>query len=349
MYVVYLLELYKWANDTELVTELWPIAKRATQWHLDVSKAAGVPERQCNTYDILGPENHQQVSYNSAFHLLAMRAAEELARSPLINDLAFADECATAFTRGQQVLDANHFMDRGRGQGHYSFALEDNTSLMVDTFYPQVLSYTLGLGPLVDEARLQAHLDTELEWNDSPYGLIVKTTGQGTEAGGDVWQMGSPNWASLNIHLGAYSVDGALEQPAKSLRNWRDGLKDLWNVAGIADKGTGLPSITSHYGYYMSAWHLPLAISGQQADLPGGSLSFSPKVASPYALPLFLPGVVGLIRSAHDLNFELELFSGSLVLSSLEVKGCKYSGVAKASAGHSLTWDCTKEDVAIIA
>merc|ERR1740139_254828 len=102
-----------------------------------------------------------------------MRAAEELARSPLVNDLSFADECAKAFARGQKVLDENQWIDRGRGQGHYSFSYEDKTSLMVDTFYPQVLSYTLGLGALVDEAKLQAHLDTELEWNDSPYGLVV--------------------------------------------------------------------------------------------------------------------------------------------------------------------------------
>ena len=28
----------------------------------------------------------------------------------------------------------------------------------------------------------------------------------------------------------------------------------------------------------MVAWHIPLAISGQQADLPRGSLTFAPKL-----------------------------------------------------------------------
>eukprot|EP00927_Polykrikos_kofoidii_P071217 TRINITY_DN67517_c0_g1_i1.p1 TRINITY_DN67517_c0_g1~~TRINITY_DN67517_c0_g1_i1.p1 ORF type:complete len:1064 (+),score=165.60 TRINITY_DN67517_c0_g1_i1:141-3332(+) len=340
MYVVYLLELYKWANDTESVKAFWPIAKKAAQWHIDVAKESGVPEKQCNTYDILGPQQHKQVSYNSAFHLLAMRAAEELARSQLVNDQDFADECAKAFARGQQVLDTNQWVDRGKGQGYYSFSIEDKTSLMVDTFYPQVLSYTLGLGALVDEDKLQAHLDTELEWNDSPYGLIVASTGSGKTKTNGVWQMGPPNWASLNIHLGRYSVNGALEQPAKSLKNWRDTLKDLWNVAGIADQNSGLPSITSHYGYYMSAWHLPLAISGQQADLPKGTLSFKPKVPSPYALPLLLPGVIGLIRSARDLHFEVELTAGSLQLSSLRVGNCAYSGAATFVKGETVAWNC---------
>merc|ERR1711998_131027 len=111
----------------------------------------------------------------------------------------------------------------------------------------------------------------------------------------------------------------ALEQPKKSLTNWRDGLKDLWNVAGIADQSSGLPSITSHYGYFMTAWHLPLAISGQQADLPKGTLAFTPKIASPYSLPLLLPGVSGLLRSPKDLSYEVELTVGSLELASLEV------------------------------
>ena len=32
MYIIYLLELLKWANDTALVKELWPSAKRAAEW-----------------------------------------------------------------------------------------------------------------------------------------------------------------------------------------------------------------------------------------------------------------------------------------------------------------------------
>jgi len=269
-----------------------------------------------------------------------MRAAEELARSPLVNDPDFADACALAFARGQEVLETNQWVDRGNHKGYFSWAADDNATLMVDTFYPQLLSYTLGLGPLVDEQKLRAHLDTELEWNDSPYGLVIFSKNFGQKQTGDVWQMGSPNWASLNIHLG-YSVEDALKQPAKSLSNWRDNLKDLWNVAGIADENTGLPKITSHYGYYMSAWHLPLAISGQQADLPKGALSFSPRVTPPYSLPILLPGVIGSIRSQHSMHFELELTVGSLQLTSLQVRGCAWRGAATVTVGRTMAWNCT--------
>ena len=39
----------------------------------------------------------------------------------------------------------------------------------------QVLAYSLGLGPLINETRLAMHMKAELEKNDSPYGMLVMT------------------------------------------------------------------------------------------------------------------------------------------------------------------------------
>ena len=40
----------------------------------------------------------------------------------------------------------------------------------------QVLAYSLGLGTLVqDEMKLRRHMKAELQYNDSPYGLLVMT------------------------------------------------------------------------------------------------------------------------------------------------------------------------------
>ena len=49
----------------------------------------------------------------------------------------------------------------------------------------------------------------------------------------------------------------------------------LRDTAGIKDT-SGYGTVTSHYGMHMVAWHIPLAISGQQADLPRSSLTFAP-------------------------------------------------------------------------
>ena len=34
MFVVYLLELLQWTNDTEIAKELWPNAKKAAEWQI---------------------------------------------------------------------------------------------------------------------------------------------------------------------------------------------------------------------------------------------------------------------------------------------------------------------------
>ena len=44
---------------------------------------------------------------------------------------------------------------------------------MSDIFYGQVWAYSLGLGNLVDEEKMEKHLKKEVTRNDSPYGLMV--------------------------------------------------------------------------------------------------------------------------------------------------------------------------------
>mgnify|MGYP001221119951 CR=1 FL=1 len=63
-------------------------------------------------------------------------------------------------------------------------------------------------------------------------------------------------------------------------------------------------SITSHYGYHMTSWHVLLALSKQQADLSAAgnkTLVFDPvlpcNAGTPqgYQMPFLLPNVVGTV------------------------------------------------------
>ena len=48
--------------------------------------------------------------------------------------------------------------------------------LSMYSLHTQVLAYSLGLGTLVqDEMKLRRHMKAELQYNDSPYGLLVLT------------------------------------------------------------------------------------------------------------------------------------------------------------------------------
>ena len=84
MFIVYLLEILQWHPDpatNKFVEELWPYAKRAAQWHLNISEEGdGLPMYMITTYDLLHTHSYPYASYSSAFHLLAMKAATKLAK-----------------------------------------------------------------------------------------------------------------------------------------------------------------------------------------------------------------------------------------------------------------------------
>ena len=123
-----------------------------------------------------------------------------------------------------------------------------------------------------------------------------------------------------------------MEVGTKALNIWRDTLHDTWNVAGIMGGigygADGLPYITSHYGFYMSAWYIApggsgystkiisshtknhaymhvinnsirlssTALSGLRVE-NGCNITFSPKIPPPYKLPVMLPTFWGLLEA----------------------------------------------------
>lgn len=133
--------------------------------------------------------------------------------------------------------------------------------------------------------------------------------------------MAAPNHATLGLHLGEDPVEmlKVFELSATSLSKL---INNQWDTA-IAKDSKGMPTISSHHGMHMVAWHIPLALSGQAADLPKGSLTHKPKVAPPYALPIFLPGVVGQLSSPAAGHYSVRLTVGELWLDVLSVDGVR--------------------------
>lgn len=83
MFIVYFLELQTWYQDAGIASvvlqDLWPHVKLAAEWHMSISATDGIPRNLVTTYDIVGLVAYQHSTYSSAFHLLAMQAAEKLA------------------------------------------------------------------------------------------------------------------------------------------------------------------------------------------------------------------------------------------------------------------------------
>ena len=99
----------------------------------------------------------------------------------------------------------------------------------------------------------------------------------------------------------------------------------------------------------MTAWHLPLALSGQTASLgtPGNvTLTFAPRQPCPFQLPMLLVARLGTIScrsgaaGAAD-TFVLELLAGdALELDVLAVNGHAYPSPASVTlvVGTPLSW-----------
>ena len=339
MYIVYLLELLKWGGEDAFVREWYPVAKKAADWQVSVSTFHGMPYKLQTTYDVMGLERYDTATYSAVFQILAMRAIQELA--VFMNDTSAlakykaAEEACVAGTETYLWSET-----KGAYVAYYG-----GEALMADSFYPQVLAYSLGMGTLVNATRLARHLDNEEKDNYDPFGLKIMTGRTvGVEPSEpDVWMMAPADHGSLRLRLGHGSLDTALEITGRPYKRVRE-LGEQWNAAGIYrgnhSSFPGASYITSHYGYYMTHWHTMLALSGQTADLPHAKLSFAPTVPLPFNLPVFLPRVVGTVTgeagsTAGTVKVSLCVTTG--VLTGLDVTFWGVSaGQATLSAGQCL-------------
>ena len=129
---------------------------------------------------------------------------------------------------------------------------------------------------------------------------------------------------------------------------------DEWNVPGVlggigytvdGSRVDGQTYFTSHYGFYMSSWHLVMGLSGQLANVTEKSLTFAPRLDPPYSLPVILPAVWGYLQAdiinSVSVSYTVGLEFGRLELSHLAVLGCKYPTLpATLKPSGSITWLC---------
>ena len=88
----------------------------------------------------------------------------------------------------------------------------------------------------------------------------------------------------------------------------------------------------------MTSWHIPLALSGQNADLSLASLTFDPRVSGDYRLPVLLVGVTGTI-SRSSATHTMTLSHGELYLETLSVQGIPYPELpVTLKAGDEISW-----------
>jgi len=156
--------------------------------------------------------------------------------------------------------------------------------------------------------------------------------------------MATYDHVSLELHRQKTPLADALALAEGSGTSYSQRLNDQWNIAGIKSND-GFPTITSHYGYHMTSWHLVFALSGQVADFShaaNATLTCSPRYdcggTGGYSVPVMLPGVVGVLRCAQG-EIEIELLVGTIVVHRLAVGGAVYpTSPATLAAGKIVRW-----------
>ncbi len=364
MFIVYVLELYRWAADDVSLKLYWPTIKKAAEWHISTCEQFDVPYKLQTTYDLLRFTKYDISAYSTVFHMVAMRAAEELAKA--VGDTDFAQTCTDSYRRAQAAFDTLQWAPAmgSSKNGYYAGASSNCTKgsgcdaqvgFFADAFYAQVLGYSVGLGQLSkDLDKLKSHLAATVENNckhvengklesGCPNGFITYTGRDPADwSDWQMWQMITHDWSALEIRTGGNTTD-ALARSAGSAAAWSRVQNDQWNTAGISDTD-GLPTITSHYGYAYTSWHVPLALSGQSASLfpaDNASLTFDPSIETPYTLPVYLPGVLGTLTNDGS-TITLTLTVGSLKLKTLTVSGAAApsgpGGFVEVAPGNPVSW-----------
>jgi hypothetical protein len=90
----------------------------------------------------------------------------------------------------------------------------------------------------------------------------------------------------------------------------------------------------------LTAQYLLPLLSGQQAALHLGRLSFRPIFAPPYALPVLLLGTEGALEAdaAGGLTLRVAFGAISLPAGGLSVDGVAYAGAVDLGPGDAVSW-----------
>ncbi|EDO38473.1 predicted protein [Nematostella vectensis] len=382
LFVVEVYHYFKWTGDSALLRRLWPNVKRAVTWLIGEStKGTGLPFRKVSTYDLVGIDKYDHVMYEAGVFLLALRAAQHLAVH--LKDKPFNATTTHALIRATQLVDVTLWNEeRQFYRAWWDSEYGASDWIMSDSLYGQVWANTLGLGKLLPEEKMKVHLQNEIKYNDSPYGLRVISIGEPAMSLEDtayvlthrvpgcsslenitkhnsIWMGADADWSSLMISLGA-DPHLSLKQAKKSLDHWRSELHDQWNIHGLISSDgygqDGLPWATSHYNSHLVIWHLPLAISGQQYSAPDKTLTFKPKFDIPFELPFFTPTASGVIAGSYERSgqefeemFTFRVTSGFINLKRLAILDSYYgNGEIRLKKDSLVTWSRPKENVASI-
>ena len=113
---IFVLELYEWyrnwgVSELDFVKSLWQSVVKATKWMVNNAQSQGLdlPTRCQTTYDHFGFDRQDSVVYNAFIYLVALRAAESLAKA--VGDDSTRHLAAQALQKAMISLDKTFWVE----------------------------------------------------------------------------------------------------------------------------------------------------------------------------------------------------------------------------------------------
>jgi hypothetical protein len=266
VWLLNLLDIYRNTGDIDFLTEMWPVAAGAARWQIGQAAQSGLPQHLTVTYDIIDLQQYNESAFASMAHLAAMLATVDMAAA--VGDAATGAAAQAAYNAGVAAT----FGLLWNSTYQYFRAYTGGDAVMADSLYGAVYGHHVGVGFVVNQTNIAAHLAAELKYNTNPYGLTVMTGRNtpppeeaaaaamvhgkpdeavsprvramrarakqlGVDTTDDVnWMGAGPDWSYMAIVTGQ-EWTSALGPTFTEITNYRDRLHDLWNVAGLYSTG----------------------------------------------------------------------------------------------------------------
>ena len=354
LWVTEVMELWHNTGDEDLLLELYPYVQIATRWAIKQTSSLSLPLHLVCTYDILELERYNTTTYNSFLYLLMLNAATEMAThlgdTQLVSDATNAINLANAAIKNLLWNSSDLYFRAYTGED----------AVMTDSLYGAMIAHHNGFGVLwPSPTDMLNHLVIEESRNFDTGGLRT-VTGRAVPPPNviddDIWEQAAPTHSYMLIALNGSTTDieTALTVAKRGIDKWRSILNDEWNVAGISTTNSSrwppingvshvnLPYVTSHYGFLLVDYYLVPLLSGQQAALHKGILSFNPPFSQtcPFSYPLALAGTLGTVACDSTGVYNVSIAFGTLQLPAggLSVNGKAYLNGVSLSKGESVSW-----------